>query len=71
VTLPFEGCFRFAGHPECGNQDRAEATLVSVVWHSTRSMWATSLIEPDAVLQVGKTRVLAHGVKDRIYLQVL
>lgn len=31
VTLPFEGCFEFAGHPECGNQDRAEATLVSVV----------------------------------------
>jgi hypothetical protein len=30
-----------------------------------------SLVKPDAVQQVGKAGVLAHGVKQRIYLQVL
>ena len=30
-----------------------------------------SLVKPHAVQQVGKAGVLAHGVKQRIYLQVL
>jgi len=62
--------FRFAHQPECSNQDRAEATLVSVLWHcQPAGCGQRCLIEPDAVQQPLKSDIVAHRIKEEVYLQ--